>query len=182
MAWSWRIRKPRLGRRHTRFAASEKYLSPKDAIPKNRFEAIDAIVRIFRKEGIRERVRQEGTNWSKWTTTLPWCVYFGSNWDSLEPWKQAEIRYHEYVHVRQQRAAKLSFFLRYANAKWRAAYEAQAYRMNIRCRARWGFTTPQLRSHCSYLARHIYFSYRLGRLDQSSTIREIEKVLLLEVP
>ena len=178
MGW-WKNRK-KLQRRHLRVAEDTRYLIPSTEIPDDPDVAYRCVSAVVKSRGLRLRKKApNGTKWSRLSTYLPWCeIALDSAWDDYPTWFKAATLFHELVHAGPRKAV---FFARYANAKWRVAYETQAYRMNVRCRKRWGAPRHELELYIDKLAARMVSTYKLGRLDRRSTMEHIRRILRKEL-
>ena len=119
----------KLSKNFLKWAALDTYLYD-EKIPEDPEDSLALAKALLKKAGYKF-CRRKGTfeHGRKFTMTLRRRIALSANWDKYSTAKQAEILWHELVHVRQRkRWGHEKFLRRYITAEGRWLIEVPAYR------------------------------------------------------
>ncbi len=148
-------------------AQSTADMAPEGHLPSDPTASRDKALDILESKGIRivKKPKLEGHwgLWSRMTTTLPDVIFVGSEWDSYPVVIQAEVLWHELVHVRQwERFGSSKFAFMYAIDESRWALEVVAYRESFRVLKTMGVLSKVLEAQMESRMESLYTKYFLA--------------------
>lgn len=134
--------------------------------------------------GIRIVPKAEGLEqWEKFTTTFPRKIFVAKDWDDKPPAIQAEILWHEIVHLREYDAhTPLDMGAMYFVAEGRWALEVQAYRESFRVKRLFGVPEEEIRKMMGPRAESLYTSYELGAMPREYAIDRAVEIWMQDSP
>lgn len=141
-------------------------------IPSDPEEARQAAYSYLEERNIRIIPKAEGyERWDKFTTTFPRSIFVSKNWDSMSVSAQAEVLWHEIVHVRQyDRHTPLGMGALYVLAEGRWALEVQAYRESFRVQRLFGLSEEQISERLRPRAEQLYTEYELRTMPREYAV------------
>lgn len=153
-------------------------------IPSDPHEAWVLAMEQIEARGIRILPKAEGIEtWERFTTTFPTKIFVSNKWDSFSEDVQAEILWHELVHVREYDAHTiLKMDAMYLVAEGRWALEVQAYRESFRVARTFGVSEAKIRARMEPRAVSLYESYELGAMPRDYAIAKAVEIWMLDSP
>lgn len=137
---------------------------PHEALLLAQQEIADNGIEIVPKAGDYE-------DWTKFTTTFPTKIFVSKGWDEKSEAGQAEILWHEIVHVREYDVhTPLLMGLMYVTSEGRWALEIQAYRESFRVQRLFGVPEDEIQAGMEPRAESLYKSYELGTMPHDYAI------------
>lgn len=159
-------------------------MAEEGVIPSDSHEAWLLAMQEIEDNGIRIIPKAEGIEqWGKFTTTFPTKIYVAKDWDDKSEAIQAEILWHEIVHVREYDVhTPLKMGLMYVVAEGRWALEVQAYRESYRVKRLFGASEEAIRGHMRPRAESLYEGYELGAMPKEYAIEKAIEIWMLDSP
>jgi len=159
-------------------------MAAEGVIPSDPHEAYVLAMQEIEDNGIRILPKAEGIEqWEKFTTTFPTKIFVAKDWDEMSEATQAEILWHEIVHVREYDAhTPLKMGLMYVVAEGRWALEVQAYRESYRVKRLFGASEETIRGFMRPRAESLYTSYELGAMPKEYAIEKAIEIWMLDSP
>jgi len=165
-----------------KWAASDKYLY-NEKIPEDPDDSLALTKALLKKAGYKF-CRRKGTfeHGRKFTMTLRRRIALSANWDKYSTAKQAEILWHELVHVRQRKSwGHAKFLRRYVTAEGRWLIEVPAYRESIRAKkALEDYDSGKVKKYIEFKVGSLWKNYKLGRLHKDQYEKETEEIWMKE--
>lgn len=158
-------------------------MAPEGAIPSDPHEAYEVAMQEISDNGIEIVPKADGDleQWTKFTTTFPTKIFVAVNWDEKSEDVQAEILWHELVHVREyDRHTPLVMGLMYVTAEGRWALEVQAYRESFRVQRIFGVPEEKIRERMKPRAEKLYESYELGTMPRDYAVDKAVEIWMLD--
>jgi hypothetical protein len=159
-------------------------MAPEGAIPSDPHEAWLVAMQEIEDHGIEILPKASGIEqWQKFTTTFPTKIYVSVDWDEKSEDVQAEILWHELVHVREyDEHGELLMGLMYITAEGRWALEVQAYRESFRVARTFGVPEERIRDRMHPRAESLYESYELGLMPREYAVEKAIEIWMLDSP
>lgn len=153
-------------------------LAPEGEIPSDPAKALAAAHEYIASRGIRILPKAEGIEqWEKFTTTFPRKIFVAKDWDQMPVEVQAEVLWHEIVHVREyDKHTPLTMGTMYIVSEGRWALEVQAYRESFRVQRIFGVPEATIRERMRPRAESLYESYELYAMPREYAIEKTIEV------
>jgi len=153
-------------------------------IPSDPHEAYLVAMQEIEDNGIKIVPKAEGIEqWEKFTTTFPTKIYVAKNWDEKSEAVQAQILWHEIVHVREYDThTPLMMGFMYVVPEGRWALEIQAYRESYRVERLFGVPEEKIRAALEPRAEFLYESYELRAMPHDYAIKKAVEIWMLDSP
>ena len=158
-------------------------MAPDGVIPADPHEAYLLAMQEIEDNGIEIVPKADGhlEQWTKFTTTFPTKIFVAANWDEKSEDVQAEILWHEIVHVREyDKHTPLLMGLMYVTAEGRWALEVQAYRESFRVQRLFGVSEERIQARMEPRAEALYKSYELGTMPHDYAIGKAVEIWMLD--
>jgi len=153
-------------------------------IPSDPHEAWLVAMQEIEDNGIRILHKAQGIEkWDRFTTTFPTKIFVAKHWDELSEDVQAEILWHELVHVREyDEHTPLEMGAMYVVPEGRWALEVQAYRESFRVQRIFGVPEETIRERMKPRAEKLYESYDLGAMPRDYAVNKAVEIWMLDSP
>ncbi len=157
-------------------------MAAEDVIPSDPHEAFLLAQQEIADAGIEIVPKAEGIEqWEKFTTTFPTKIFVSKGWDEKSEAFQAEILWHELVHVREyDKHTPLLMGLMYVTAEGRWALEVQAYRESFRVQRIFGVPEDKIQAAMEPRAESLYTGYELGTMPHDYAISKAVEIWMLD--
>lgn len=157
-------------------------MAPEGTIPSDPHKAWVLAMLAIEENGIRILPKAKGLEkWEKYTTTFPTKIYVSTDWDQKSEAAQAEILWHEIVHLREYEAhTPLKMGLMYFVAEGRWALEVQAYRESFRMKRLFGASEENIRKAFRPRAESLYTGYELAAMPKKYAVEKAIEIWMLD--
>jgi hypothetical protein len=149
-------------------------MAPDGEIPTDPAEALRVAHEYIESRGIKIIPKAEGVEtWEKFTTTFPRKIFVAKDWEQMSVDAQAEILWHEIVHVREyDKHTPLEMGTMYIVAEGRWALEVQAYRESFRVQRLFGAPEATIQERMAARAESLYTGYELGTMPHDYAVKK----------
>lgn len=146
-------------------------------IPTDPQAAFDMALKFIRDSG-RQLIQKPKLDipFDRFTTTLQYYIYVGVNFYKNSVAKQAEIMWHEIVHVYQWERFKSEMVLLYPATHGRFSLEGPAYRMTVRMKIHFGATPEEIVAWIPLRGESFYRSYVLHSIPRKCFDQQVMTV------